>query len=850
VQEGDDGRDPSQGASRGATDAASDGVGAPTPVEVVAEPAETAVDAADVVRRGDRFPPNLFVLALPGVVVFPEFTLPLVLRSPWAERTVTQAASQSEYLGVAVLKSADPKPEAPGPAELHSCGCLVRILRSLQMPDGTRTLLVQGIRRFKIERFLRTEPYLIAKVSYPEEVLARGDEIEALTRNVRQLLRQIIESSTGAEAQQEMGVAVLNIERKGALADFAASFLIKSYDVRCEMLAELEIQKRLMRVAEELTRELQMVTLGNRIQEEIRKKIEERQQEFFLREQLKAIRKELGEDQDERELEVEELKKRMKELPLPPAAKEKAQEDLRRLASLSSDSPEAAVLRGYLDWLFAMPFGKETPDTHDLVAARRVLDRDHFGLDEIKERMVEFLAVRQRLPAHKGPILCLLGPPGVGKTSLGRSIAEALGRKFVRVSLGGVRDEAEIRGHRRTYVGAQPGRIVRGMRTAGSMNPVFMLDEIDKLGSDFRGDPGSALLEALDPEQNNSFSDHYLEAPLDLSKVFFIATANEIDPIPAALRDRLEVIELNGYVTEEKVAIAAGFLLPRQRANHGLAAKDVKITRGALAAIVREHTREAGVRGLEKQVARICRKVARELGEKARRRGRAGTPIVVDVADLPKYLGVPRFPPDRLEQQRPPGVAIGLAWTPVGGEVLEVQAMLIPDARKGLEITGMLGDVMNESARIAVSYVLAHHEELGISEAVPKDKGLHLHVPAGAVRKDGPSAGVTMVTALVSLLSGRPVRPNLAMTGEITLTGQVLAVGGIRDKVLAAKRLGIREVLLPADNRRDVDEIRPQLRAGMKFQFVSKYPELLALAFRGAPARRAAAKKREARTKR
>ncbi len=850
MQEGDDGREPSQGGSRGATDGASDGVSAPTPVEVVTEPAETSADAADLVRRGDRFPPNLFVLALPGTVVFPDFTLPLVLRSPWAERTVTQAASQSEYLGVAVLKSADVKPTAPGPAELHPYGCLVRILRSLQMPDGTRTLLVQGIRRFKIERFLRTEPYLIAKVSYPEEVLARGDEIEALTRNVRQLLRQIIESSTGGEAQQEMGVAVLNIERKSALADFAASFLVKSYDVRCELLAELEIQKRLMRVAEELTRELQMVTLGNRIQEEIRKKIEERQQEFFLREQLKAIRKELGEDQDERELEVEELKKRMKELPLPPAAKEKAQEDLRRLASLSSDSPEASVLRGYLDWLFALPFGKETPDTHDLAAARKILDRDHYGLDEIKERMVEFLAVRQRLPAHKGPILCLLGPPGVGKTSLGRSIAEALGRKFVRVSLGGVRDEAEIRGHRRTYVGAQPGRIVRGMRTAGSMNPVFMLDEIDKLGNDFRGDPGSALLEALDPEQNNSFSDHYLEAPLDLSKVFFISTANEIDPIPAALRDRLEVIELAGYVTEEKVAIAADFLLPRQRANHGLAAKDVRITRGALAAIIRQHTREAGVRGLEKQIARVCRKVARELGEKVRRRGRAGTPVVVDVEDLPKYLGAPRFPPDRLDQQRPLGVAIGLAWTPVGGEVLEIQAMLIPDARKGLEITGMLGDVMNESARIAVSYVLAHHAEFGINEPVPKDKGLHLHVPSGAVRKDGPSAGVTMVTALVSLLSYRPVRPTLAMTGEITLTGQVLAVGGIRDKVLAAKRLGIREVVVPADNRKDVDEIRPQLRAGMKFHFVSKYPELLALAFRGAAARGAAANAREARTKR
>jgi ATP-dependent Lon protease len=849
VVAGDDDPVAADGGSRGAPNGGTDGVGAPTPVEVVTEPTEpteSAPDGAEMVRRGDRFPPNLFVLALPGVVVFPEFTLPLVLRTPWAERTVAQAASQSEFIGVVVHKSADAQPNAPKPDELHPHGCLVRILRSLQMPDGTRTLLVQGIRRFRIERYLRTEPYLIAKVAYPDEVLARGDEIEALTRNVRQLLRQVVESSAGGDVQQEMGVAVLNIERKGALADFAASFLIKAYEVRCELLAELDIQKRLMRVAEELTRELQMVTLGNRIQETIRKKIEERQQEFFLREQLKAIRKELGEGQDERELEVDELKKRMAELPLPPAAKEKAQEDLRRLASLSSDSPEAAVLRGYLDWLFAMPFGKETPDTHDLAAARRILDRDHFGLDEIKERMVEFLAVRQRLPAHKGPILCLLGPPGVGKTSLGRSIADALGRKFVRVSLGGVRDEAEIRGHRRTYVGAQPGRIVRGMKGAGSMNPVFMLDEIDKLGNDFRGDPGSALLEALDPEQNNSFSDHYLEVPLDLSKVFFIATANEIDPIPAALRDRLEVIELNGYVTEEKVAIAAGFLLPRQRANHGLAAKDVKITRAALAAIVRLHTREAGVRGLEKQIARICRKLARELGEKTRRR--AG--VVVDVADLPKYLGASRFPPDRLEQQRPPGVAIGLAWTPVGGEVLEIQAMLIPDARKGLEITGMLGDVMNESARIAVSYVLAHHVALGISDAVPKDKGLHLHVPAGAVRKDGPSAGVTMVTALVSLLTDRPVRPELAMTGEITLTGQVLAVGGIRDKVLAAKRLGIREVLLPGDNRKDVDEIRPQLRRGMKFHFVEKYPEVLALAFRGGRAKAAAANAREARTKR
>jgi ATP-dependent Lon protease len=852
-----------KGEARGETN----GVGTPTSVEVVAEPGNpaapsgdaTADASVDMVLRGDRFPPNLFVLSVPGVVVFPDFTLPLVLRSQWAERTVAHAASQSEFVGIVVHNSADPRPEAPSPADLKPFGCLVRILRSLQMPDGTRTLLVQGIRRFRVERYLRTEPYLIAKVTYPEEVLARGDEIEALTRNVRQLLRQLVVGAAGGEIQQEMGVAVLNIERKGALADFAASFLIKQHDVRAELLAELDIQKRLLRVAEELTRELQILTLGNRIQEEIQKKIEKRQQEFFLREQLKAIRKELGEDQDERELEVDELKKRMESLQLPPAAKERALEDLRRLASLSSDSPEAAVLRGYLDWLFALPFGKETTDTHDLVAARKVLDRDHFGLDEIKDRIVEFLAVRQRVPNHKGQILCLLGPPGVGKTSLGRSIAEALGRKFVRVSLGGVRDEAEVRGHRRTYVGAQPGRIVRGMRNAGAMNPVFMLDEIDKLGADFRGDPGSALLEALDPEQNSNFSDHYLEVALDLSKVFFIATANELEPIPAALRDRLEVIELSGYVTEEKVAIAADFLLPRQRVNHGLTAKQLKITRAALAAIVEDHTREAGVRGLEKQIARVCRKVARQLGEaganaktkeKGRGKGKAEGLVVVDAADLDRYLGVPRFKRERLDEERPPGVAIGLAWTPVGGEVLEIQAMLIPDARKGLEITGMLGDVMNESARIAVSYVLGHYRELGIADPVPKDKGIHLHVPAGAVRKDGPSAGVTMVTALVSLLTGRGVRPVLAMTGEITLTGQVLPVGGIRDKVLAAKRAGIREVLLPNDNRKDVDEIRPQLRRGMKFMFVEKYPEVLALAFQNGRGRGHAKKAGRGRAKR
>ncbi len=833
------------------------------PVEIVDESeagvrtdaSEAVAPLGDMIRRGDRFPPNLFLVAVQGVVVFPDLTVPIVLRAPWAERTVVQAASQSEFLGIGVLVNGDSPGDSGEPDKLRTVGCLVRILRSLQMPDGTRTLLVQGVRRFKLERYLRTEPYLIAKVSYPDETPARGDEAEAVARNVRGLLKQVVENVPGGgDNAQEMGVAVLNIERKGALADFAATYIIKQHDVRAELLGEFDVQKRLLRVAEELTRELQILTLGNRLQEEIRKKIEKRQQEFFLREQMKAIRKELGEDQDERGVEVEDFRKRMEALPLPPAAKERAQEDLRRLASLSSDSPEAAVLRGYLDWLFAMPFGKETTDTLDLIAARRVLDRDHFGLDEIKDRILEFLAVRARVPQHKGQILCLLGPPGVGKTSLGRSIAAALDRRFVRVSLGGVRDEAEIRGHRRTYVGAQPGRIVRGMKSAASMNPVFMLDELDKLGADFRGDPGSALLEALDPEQNSNFSDHYLEVALDLSKVFFIGTANDLDQVPAALRDRLDVIELSGYITEEKVAIAAGFLLQKQRRDHGLSAKELKISRRALTTIVQEHTREAGVRALDKRLARICRKVVRELGEAAAdqakdaknaKNGKKGSPkssqrgVTIDVEELTKYLGPPRHPKDRLARGRPPGVAIGLAWTPVGGEVLEIQAMAIPDARKGLEITGMLGDVMQESARIAVSYVLAHPAELHLERTLSKEYGLHLHVPAGAVRKDGPSAGVTLATAIISMLTGRPVRPELAMTGEITLTGQVLPVGGIRDKVLAGRRAGLREIVLPADNQKDVDEIRPQLTRGLEFHYVRTYPEILQLAFAAPRARKA-----------
>ncbi len=812
-------------------------------VEPVAEIVDDAVASNEgesaLLRRGDRFPPNLFVVAVPGVVVYPDLTVPVVLRAPWAERTVLQAASQSDFLGLGVFREAEGSEQAPTPEQLQGVGCLVRILRSLQMPDGTRTLLVQGLRRFQIERFLRTDPYLIAKVAYPEETPAHGDTAEALARNVRKQLRELVAASAnGGDSAQEMGVAVLNIERHGALADFAATYVLKAHDVRAELLATLDVEKRLHRVAEELTRELQLLTLGNRIQDEIRKKIEKRQEEFFLREQLKAIRKELGEERDGRGVEVDDFRKRMEGRALPTAVKERAEEELRRLSSLGTESPEAAVARGYLDWLLALPFGQQTQDTQDLALARRVLDRDHFGLDEVKDRILEFLAVRARVPDHKGQILCLLGPPGVGKTSLGRSIAAALGRKFVRISLGGVRDEAEIRGHRRTYVGAQPGRIVRAMRTAATMNPVFMLDELDKIGADFRGDPGSALLEALDPEQNGNFSDHYLEVPLDLSRVFFIATANDLDPVPAALRDRLDVIELPGYVTEEKVAIASRFLLKKQRLAHGLAPSELKLGKPVLTAIVLGFTREAGVRALDARLARISRKVVRELQErppakagKKRAQATSQKGVTLTVADLPRYLGPPRYLHERLQQARPAGVAMGLAWTPVGGEVLEIQAMAIPEARKGLELTGMLGDVMQESARIAISYVLAHAQELGVKTTLRKDDGLHLHVPAGAVRKDGPSAGVTMTTALVSLLRGMPVRADLAMTGEITLTGQVLAVGGIRDKLLAARRAGLRELILPADNEKDVAEVRADLKRGLRFHFVRTYGEIVPLAF-------------------
>ncbi len=793
--------------------------------ETPAEP-ETSVPAqAALVPRRDRYPRNLFLVSAPGAVLFPDLTVPLALHEPWAERAVIQARSQSEWIGMVIQSTPLAGEGPPDPEGIPRIGCLARIVREIQLPDGNRTYLFQGVRRFHVDRFLRKAPYLIAKVSYPDEQPAADDESEAMARNVRILLKELIEATP--HATEEMGIAALNIERAGPLADFASAYFVKEVEVRTKLLAELRVKTRLRMVNELLLKERHILDLGHKIQEEIREKIEERQREFFLREQLRSIRRELGEEKDEQALEVESFEKQLEEKEVPDHVRDRAREELRRLRVIPQESPESGLLRGYLEWLLGLPWGLETTDTQDLAHARDVLEGDHSGLEEIKERIVEFLAVRQRVPGHKGQILCFAGPPGVGKTSLGRSIADALGRKFIRISLGGVHDEAEIRGHRRTYIGSLPGRIVRGLKTAGTMNPVFVLDELDKVGQDFRGDPSSALLEVLDPEQNSTFSDHYLEVPVDLSRVFFIATANEIGAVPPALRDRLEVIEMSGYVTEEKLDIARHFLIPKQLENHGLKRSELSIRPAVVRTIVEQYTREAGVRGLEKSLARLCRKAVTVLASEKESR------VSVTTRNLTEYLGVPRFPKERRRKALSPGVATGLAWTPVGGEVLEVQVRELPKAARSLEVTGMLGDVMLESARIAVSLVTGQAKSLEVSSPNLKEQGLHIHVPAGAVKKDGPSAGITMATALVSYLRQTPVRATLAMTGEVTLTGQVLAVGGIRDKILAARRYGITEVVLPAPNRQDVEEIRPELVKGMKFHFVEEFDEVVGLAFRG-----------------
>ncbi|PYM34164.1 MAG: endopeptidase La [Candidatus Rokuibacteriota bacterium] len=781
-------------------------------------------------KQEPEAPDIVAVLPLRETVLFPQAVLPLSAGRASSVRLIEEAVRASRLIGVVTQR--DPAADDPGAAGLYPVGVLARIHKAVKQADGTVRLVVQGLSRFRLVEVLEDKPFLRARVqALTDPSDAAGDvESQALMRNAVALFRKVVALSP--LLSDEAANLPVNILHPGTLADvIAAALPTLSTVVKQEVLETLDVRLRLQTIVAALTKEAEVLELGSKIQSEVQSEVSKTQREYYLREQMKAIQKELGAS-DERTQEIEELRAKIEASGMPEEAHKEATRELDRLAKMPPAAAEYTVARTYLDWLIAMPWRTETVDNVDIAEARRVLDEDHVGLDKVKERILEYLAVKKIRPEGKGPILCFVGPPGVGKTSLGKSIARALGRKFHRLSLGGMRDEAEIRGHRRTYIGALPGQIVQGLRRAGTKNPVLMLDEIDKLGMDFRGDPASALLEVLDPEQNGSFRDHYLDVPFDLSRVLFITTANILDTVPAPLRDRMEVIHLAGYTEEEKIAIAKEHLVPKQAREHGLqAGTDLTFAEEALRVLIRGYTREAGLRNLEREIATVCRKIARRRGEEGNADSVAVTPELV--ASL---LGAPRWEYEELrERTRESGVAIGLAWTPVGGDILFVEATRMKGG-KTLTLTGQLGDVMKESAQAALSWVRSHAGELGIAPDVWETSDIHVHVPAGAIPKDGPSAGVTMVAALVSLLAGRPVRGDLAMTGEISLSGRVLPVGGIKEKILAARRAGVSTVILPRRNEKNLlEDVQPSVRESMTFHLVDSIPEMLAVAFEQTP---------------
>jgi len=760
-------------------------------------------------------PQELAILPLRDSVLYPKMVLPLVVGKERSIKLVDDALMGNRIIGVTALK--DAKIEEPQIEDLYPIGTAAMILKMIKMPDGSLRLLVQGISRIHIREYVQTEPYYRARIEPIPDKYTRDVRLDALMMNVRGLFQRIVELAP--YLSDEVGVMALNVQDPSELIYLIASSINISTKERQEILEIQEVRQQLERVTFFLNRELEIMEVREKIQSQVKGEMDKTQREYYLREQLKAIQRELGE-KDERTAELEELREKIEKAQMPPEAREAAERELDRLTKMPPAAAEYTVSRTYLEWLVELPWAIHTQDSLDIEAAQKVLDEDHYDLERIKKRILEYLAVRKLKQDMKGPILCFLGPPGVGKTSLGRSIARALGRKFVRISLGGVRDEAEIRGHRRTYIGALPGRIIQGIRRAGSNNPVFMLDEIDKVGTDFRGDPSSALLEVLDPEQNYAFSDHYLEVPFDLSKVMFIATANVLETVPPALRDRMEVLDLPGYTEDEKLMIAKTHLLPKQLEAHGLEPKHLQIEEAALRLIIRSYTREAGVRNLERQIATICRGVAKEVAS-----GKEETTVITSDKVSP-YLGPVKFFSEVAERTAVPGVATGLAWTPTGGDILFVEATLMRGG-KTLSLTGQLGDVMKESAQAALSYIRSKAKDLGIPEDFYEKNDIHIHVPAGAIPKDGPSAGVTMMTALASVLTGRPVRNDVAMTGEITLRGQVLPVGGIKEKVLAAKQAGIKTVILPKRNEKDLEELREDLKEGLNFIFVQRMDEVL-----------------------
>jgi ATP-dependent Lon protease len=768
-------------------------------------------------------PDVLGILPLRGTVLFPHAVVPLAAGRASSLRLIEEAAQGSRL--IAAVTQRDPSEDAPKAAGLHPVGTVAIIHKVLKQPDGTVRIVVQGLGRVRLDEVVQETPFLRARVSeIPEPEPTATVEVEALVRSVTSLFEKAVALSPNLP--DELSTVVAGADTPGALADVvAASLPTLPLALKQELLETLDVRERLQKLAAALGKEVEVLELGSKIQSEVQSEVSKTQREYLLREQLKAIQKELG-DSDERTQEIDELRKKIEAAGMPEEARREALRELDRLAKMPPAAAEYTVARTYIDWLVSMPWSVETTDTIDLARARAILDEDHEGLDKIKERILEYLAVRKVKPDGKDPIICFVGPPGVGKTSLGRSIARALGRKFHRISLGGIRDEAEIRGHRRTYIGALPGQIVQGLRRAGTKNPVFMLDEIDKLGMDFRGDPASALLEVLDPEQNSTFRDHYLDVPFDLSRVLFITTANVIDAVPAPLRDRMEVSHLAGYTEEEKVRIAERHLVPKQAREHGLESdRDVTFTPEALRFLARRYTREAGVRNLERELASVFRKITRRHAD-----GRT-EPVTVTPDLITSFLGVPRFEFEELEERtRVPGVAVGLAWTPAGGDVLFVEATRMP-GKGTLTLTGQLGDVMKESAQTALSWVRSHVAQLGIPADFWERSDIHVHVPAGAIPKDGPSAGVTMVTALVSLLTGVPVRSDLAMTGEISLTGRVLPVGGIKEKMLAAHRAGVRTVLLPKRNEKNLlEDVPVSIRSMMTFHRAESIDEVVHLA--------------------
>src|SRR4051812_20607268 len=774
------------------------------------------------VEIGTRAIPRVLpVLPLRETVPLPDTLTPLAVGQERSVQLVNDVLAGNRLL--VMVASKDPEQEAPGPDALYGVGVVGAIARMMKVPDGTLRILVQGAQRVRIDTWVRETPYIVAEVSELPDVVVESTELTALVRNVQQLFTEIVEQLP--YLPEELQIAVANLDDPIALSHLIAGSLRLKAEEKQSLLEEVDVGKRLRRLVDHLAQELEVVSIGSKIQSQVQSELEKGQREYVLRQQLKAIQEELGEF-DESAMEAEELREQLAAIDLPEDVRTQADRELSRLESLPPQAAEHGVIRTYLEWIASLPWDKETEDNLDLAHAREVLDADHFALEQVKDRILEFLAVRKLKPDARGSILCFVGPPGVGKTSLGRSIARALGREFERISAGGVRDEAEIRGHRRTYIGAMPGTIIRALRDAGSRNPLFMIDEIDKMGADFRGDPSSAMLEVLDPEQNESFRDHYLDVPFDLSDVMFITTGNTLDTIPGPLRDRMEVIALAGYTEEEKLEIAKRYLVPRQIERNGLKKSWISIGDKALRAIISDYTREAGVRQLEREIGAVCRKVARGIAEQGRN-GKAS----ISEARVRELLGKRRFFAEARRRTSEPGVATGLAWTPVGGEVLFVEASAMP-GKGGLTLTGQLGDVMRESAQAALSWVKGHVDQVapGTADDWWEHHDLHLHVPAGATPKDGPSAGITMATALSSLLSGRPVRDDVAMTGEITLTGQVLPIGGLKEKALAAQRHGIACVIAPEINEADVDEIPEHLRRDLEFRFVADIGEVLDIA--------------------